>query len=82
MRAKMTLASVKSYGGDQEELEFHAVQGSKVAAEGYPEGGEDEDNTFARFSPSGQLTLTVANPDLVGTFKPGTKYYVDFAAAD
>lgn len=76
----MQLVSVKSFG-EQEELEFHVVQGSKVEG-GYPENGEDEDNTYAHFSPSGELRLTVANPNLVGTFKPGRKYYLDFTEAE
>lgn len=45
---------------------------------GYPADGSDEDNTFAKFSPSGSLELLIANPALIGTFTPGDAYYLDF----
>ena len=44
--------------------------------------GESEDNTFARFTPSGSLSLTVNNPDLLGKIKPGQKFYVDFTLTE
>ena len=46
--------------------------------EGYPGDGGDEDNTYAKFSPSGELKLQVQNPKLIGAIKPGETYYVDF----
>lgn len=48
----------------------------------YPVDGTDEDNTYARWSPSGQLSLTIANPNLWGKFKYGQKFYVDFKEAE
>ena len=50
--------------------------------DGYPEDGSDEDNTFAKFSPSGSLELVVANPALIGQFNPGDTYYLDFTKAE
>ena len=72
MRAKMELQTVERtrYG---ERLKFSAV-----AAKGYPADGSDEDNTYAKFSPSADLTIHVANPALIGKFNPGETYYVDF----
>lgn len=82
MRAKMQIGSIKRYPEEgtptQETLYFHAV--SKSTA--YPDDGSDEDNTYARFSPSGSLSLTVANPALIGKFAEGEKYYLDFTKAD
>lgn len=49
-----------------------------VAAKTYPTDGSDEDNTYAKFSPAGELTLTIANPALLGKIEPGTKFYLDF----
>jgi hypothetical protein len=37
----------------------------------YPDDGSDEDNTFAKFSPSVDLSITIANPALLGQFRPG-----------
>jgi hypothetical protein len=76
MRAKMKVGSVKltEYG---EVLEMAPVCGDKP----FGVKGESEDNTFARFSPAGSLSLTVNNPDLAGQFKPGQIFYVDFTEA-
>jgi len=76
MRAKMNLASVTIHAGC-ELLKFHAV-----AASSYPADGSDEDNSYAKFSPSATLDITIANPALIGQFKPGVKYYVDFTEAE
>jgi hypothetical protein len=78
MRAKMRLHHIVPYRDSegctiQEQLHFHAVAASK-----YPEDGSDENNTYAKFSPSGRLELTVANPALVGRFETGKEYYLDF----
>lgn len=44
----------------------------------YPADGSDEDNTFAKFSPSGEFKLTICNPALLGVYRPGQKFYVDW----
>ena len=77
MRAKMRVGTVKltEYG---EELEMAPVCGNKP----FGPSGESEDNTFARYTPSGQLGLTVNNPELAGKFKPGQEFYVDFTLVE
>lgn len=84
MRAKMRLnaitnryRSTEDSPVTQETLEFSAV-----AAKSYPADGSDEDNTYAKFSPSGVLSLTVANPALIGKFDVGQRYYLDFTPAE
>lgn len=77
MRAKMRVDSVTRLNESYELLKFRAV-GKDTA---YPADGSDEDNTFARWTPSGELTLHVANPALHGKFKEGNKFYVDFTPA-
>lgn len=78
-RCKVYVESVKLLNG-QEDVQMRAVQGNKVA-KGYPTDGMDEDNTYARFSPSADFRLTIANPALFGSFKPGQKYYIDMTQA-
>jgi hypothetical protein len=83
MRAKMQVSAVKRLVGADgnvtgEELLAYPVCGNAP----FGPNGESEDNTFARFTPSGQLSLTVNNPDLLGKFKPGQKFYVDFTLAE
>jgi hypothetical protein len=81
MRAKLQISSIdqaKSEAGDclSERLHMHAV-----SAKSYPADGSDEDNTFAKFSPSANFSITIANPNLFGQFNVGEKYYVDFTRA-
>lgn len=80
MRAKVRLNHIGAWGAEgskgptQETLTFNPV----ARNEAYPEDGSDEDNTYAKFSPSGEFRLTVANPALIGKFAVGETYYVDF----
>ncbi len=76
MRAKLQIASVTKHA-TCETLKFHGV-----AAKSYPADGSDEDNTFAKFSPSVSLDITITNPALLGQFEPGQKFYVDFTPAE
>lgn len=69
----MTISNVEKHGDTQETLTFGAV-----CANGYDNDGLDEDNTFAQFTPSAQLTMLIANPALLGEFKIGQTFYVDF----
>lgn len=77
MRAKMKLTVVERYEHG-EKLKFSAVAKSNS----YPADGSDEDNTYAKFSPSASVDILVNNPALFGKFEPGAKYYVDFTKAD
>lgn len=83
MRAKLQIGSIipsRNEAGEviQEQLHFHGV----ARSDAYPEDGSDEDNTYAKFSPSVSLDITIANPALIGKFKEGEKFYVDFTLAD
>lgn len=83
MRAKMQVHTVKRIVGHDgnvtgEELSFYPVCGNAP----FGPNGESEDNTFARYTPSGSMSLTVNNPDILGKFKPGQKFYVDFTLAE
>lgn len=73
MRAKMRIQSVSAYD-TVEVLQLYAV--GKPGT--YPDTGLDEDNTYAKFTPSGELKLSIANPALIGKFKPGQTFYIDF----
>lgn len=79
-RCKVYVESVKITNSG-EEVQMRAVQGDKVS-KGYPADGTDEDNTYAKYSPSADFRLMVANPVLFGEFKPGQKYYIDMTPAE
>lgn len=40
--------------------------------------GSEENKSFAQWTPWGRLELGISNPNLLGTFKPGDEYIVDF----
>lgn len=83
MRAKVRVGSVTRLVNEagevsQEKVTFHAVSRSDA----YPADGADEDNTYAKFSPSADFSITIANPALFATYAPGQKFYVDFHPAE
>lgn len=43
--------------------------------------GNSDDNSFARWTPSGELKMTITNPRLVGVLREGEKYYLNFVKA-
>ncbi len=70
MRAKMQIQSVaKQLGGYSEVIEMSAVYGGN---------SNDEDNSFAKTTPSGTIRLQIANKELHGVYQPGDTFYVDF----
>ena len=83
MRAKLRVTFVleQFYGKDKaksgEILSFCAVGLNK-----YPENVDDENNSYAKWSPSADLKIQIANPDLWGVFTVGDEYYVDFTKAE
>lgn len=76
MRAKFQISSVEKFG-TSEKVNFMAIGKSGS----YPTDGTDEDNTYARYTPSASCSITITNPELVGKFTPGQKFYVDFTEA-
>lgn len=77
MRAKMQVNKVERFPAN-DRVTLNAVCRSTP----YPEDGSDEDNTYAKFSPAGELSLTIANPALLGKIEPGQKFYLDFTKAE
>jgi hypothetical protein len=73
MRAKLQISQITKFQSGNEQLKFHGVPAAV-----YKPDGMDEDNTYAKFSPSVELSITIANPALLGKFAPGDKFYVDF----
>lgn len=51
-------------------------------SDAYPEDGSDEDNSYAKWSPSGSLELTIVNPALSNKIKEGDVFYVDFSKVE
>lgn len=43
--------------------------------------GVGDDNTYAKYSPSGEFEIQITNEAVHGHFKPGKKYYMDIVEA-
>lgn len=76
MRAKLVISHIKTYD-TYDELEFNAV--SKC---GYLSDGSDENNTYAKWTPFANLKMAITNPVLMGNFKTGQEFYVDFSLVE
>lgn len=78
MRAKVRVTDIKKSPNDENPT-HEALTFNFPAKDGmYPADGSDEDQQFAKFSPSGALSLTIANPALLGKFAVGDTFYLDF----
>jgi hypothetical protein len=59
---------------DQPTVKLSAVVGA-------PEDKDNENAAFWSATPSGQITMTISNPDAAELFELGESYYVDFTPA-
>lgn len=78
MRAKMQVRSVEKVSDTTERLGMSPVTGKDP----FPADGSSEDNTYAKWTPSGSLSLDITNPALHGKFSQGQTFYVDFTPAE
>lgn len=71
VRAKFRLQSVTEVAGSTtKQLRFSAVS---------PSDGEIEENArYHKYTPNGDLTMSVDNPPALEQFKCGESYYLDF----
>ena len=67
MRAKFVIDSVTPVPQEQEEIVARAVT-----------DGSEENKSFSRWTPSGSLSLMISNPNLLGYWKQGDEFYLDF----
>lgn len=84
MRAKLRISSVdKTHAGnDGDSYRSIQIRASAVCkSDGYPTDGSDEDNSFARWSPTAELSMTINNPALFEKIAQGDTFYVDFHRA-
>ncbi len=72
MRAKMKVTAVVP-GTASVNITMQAVSDKPFDAD-----GASEDNSWARWTPSASLSMTIANPDLLDAFKEGQTFFLDF----
>lgn len=80
MRAKLQVSGISKHEDASGKLTQVTVGMFPVSGKFGP-NGESEDNTFARYSPSGRFELTITNPALIERFRYGQKFYADFVLA-
>ena len=68
IRAKFVCNSVTKTV-DAEQIAFSAAQG-------------ESNKQWSKWTPSGQLSMSITNPAVLGKFEPGKFYFLDFAPAD
>lgn len=81
MRAKFKVTNVvvaNNADQSQETVTFAAVGPNTT----YPADGSDENNTFAKFTPTADLVMVIRNPTLLGKYQVGQTHYADFTPAD
>ncbi len=71
MRAKLKVEQITSVEG-YDKIDF------KVAYGKIGDNQIDEDNTYSKFTPTASASFTITNPELIGKFRAGQKFYVDF----
>ena len=49
---------------------------------GYPGGDSEENKSFAKYTPSGEIKLGITNPAAFDQFEMGKAYYIDFTPCD
>lgn len=75
VRAKFRCLSITHFADNgpdaQAEIRFHAVYGT----------GE-ENKSWSKWTPSGELKMMVTNPSAIEAFELGKSYFLDFTPAD
>lgn len=70
VRAKFRVDAVKPWGEDSFVVELSAVT-----------DGSEENRSFWKYTPAGDIQMTIDNPEAVKQFEPGREFYVDFTPA-
>lgn len=81
MRAKVRVSAVLPYQNQSGVTQSVRLMFNGVSASSYPEDGTDENNTFAKWSPSVVFDMQVSNPALFEAFDVGDTFYADFTPA-
>jgi hypothetical protein len=85
MKAKLKVFGIQQHylGEEKTEISGLSVKFYAVAPSApYPEDGSDENNSYARWTPSAELNIQIMNPALFASFEIGDEFYVDFTKAE
>jgi hypothetical protein len=48
----------------------------------YPGGDSEENKSFSKWTPQGEVTMMITNPEAIEFFELGKPYYIDFRPAE
>lgn len=68
--AKFKVGSVTNFGNDNQEVKMTPVI-----------SGSEENKSFSKYTPSGDVRLHITNPDVLDFFEAGKEYYLEFKQA-
>ena len=71
VRAKFRVHSVTPTSSESQSVALHPVY-----------SGSEENKSFSKYTPSGELRMDISNPALIGFFEPGKEYYLDITPAE
>lgn len=71
VRAKFRVVETKKYTEDSGAVSLQAVT-----------GGSTENESFWKYTPSGNIEMHIDNPAALEKFKPQQEFYVDFTPVD
>ena len=78
MRAKVRVGSVVQFTNINDEVSSENITFYGVSKPRYDDDGLDDDNTYAKFSPTLRIDITIQNPNLFGKYEIDQQYYIDF----
>lgn len=82
MRAKLRVVGIQVFETMERKVTQMRVTMNAVGpSTAYPEDGTDENNTYAKWTPSAIFEASIMNPALFDSFKINAEFYVDFTAA-
>lgn len=70
VRAKFIVTSITRYGGEMTQIKLSPVM-----------SGCEENKSFAKYTPSGEISLSVSVPETAKLFDIDKEFYVDFTEA-
>jgi hypothetical protein len=82
MIAKFKVTSVTEQKNDKQETTSEQIKMMAVTSKPFDKDGNSEDNSFARWTPSGELTMTISNTNLFGQLKTEQPFYLHFTPAE
>lgn len=68
LRAKFSVTSVTNFPDQSQAVNLHAVT-----------SGSEENKSFSKYTPWGELKINITNPDAINFFKPGDEIYLNFS---